>query len=153
MCSCMKAIVEYTNTAVVRDRRQGYRICRNTMLPAVLHSILPTVLHMVHPEAPNKEYPLRSTWYCSMCCTYRARSLFNVGRPPAVDVVPMLSPITDLHLPCDRSNLNAYIVVVGESTTTPWYTTLVDIGDLEVDDPPPVCVAPSTGRFEVKMSQ
>lgn len=51
-----------------------------------------------------------------------------------------------------RRDYRGYIVVVGKSTTDEWYKTLLDFSTLEVDDPPPVCVAPSTGRFEVRCS-
>ncbi len=47
-----------------------------------------------------------------------------------------------------RSNGLAYIVVVAESVTAHYFTSLTE-NNLDVDDPPPVCVAPSTGRFEV----
>lgn len=47
----------------------------------------------------------------------------------------------------------AYIVVVGESTTTQWVKSLVETEALSVSDgSPPVCVAPSTGRFEVNLT-
>lgn len=43
-----------------------------------------------------------------------------------------------------------YIAVVADSVTAEYFTFLAESGDLEMDDPPPICVAPSTGRFEVK---
>ncbi|CAN0371820.1 unnamed protein product, partial [Ectocarpus sp. 8 AP-2014] len=47
------------------------------------------------------------------------------------------------------SNGVAYLVVVAESVTSKYFTTLLDMTDLEADDPPPVCAAPSAGRFEI----
>jgi len=47
-----------------------------------------------------------------------------------------------------RSNGVAYIVVVDNSVTADYFTSLTE-NNLTVDDPPPVCLAPSTGRFEV----
>lgn len=55
-----------------------------------------------------------------------------------------------LHGVC--SNSVAYIVVVAESVTAGYFTSLTE-SNLTVDDPPPVCVAPSTGRFEVLLYQ
>lgn len=62
-----------------------------------------------------------------------------------------VSPPPTLHTPIARpSNGIGYIVVVGEGTTAPWYTQLMEEGKLDTDDPPPICVAPSIGRFEVR---
>lgn len=47
---------------------------------------------------------------------------------------------------------STYIVVVAASKTTSWYEFLVDNASLKVDDPPPLCVSPSSGRFEVVSS-
>ncbi|CAM9201879.1 unnamed protein product [Ectocarpus sp. 6 AP-2014] len=47
------------------------------------------------------------------------------------------------------SNRVAYLVVVAESMTSQYFTTLLEMSDLEADDPPPVCAAPSAGRFEI----
>lgn len=47
------------------------------------------------------------------------------------------------------SSNRAFIVVLADSMTADYFTSLIDKNDLEEDDPPAVCVAPSTGRFEV----
>lgn len=50
------------------------------------------------------------------------------------------------------SSSTAYIVVLAESVTGDYFTSLVGTEDLGNEDPPAVCVAPSTGRFEVNGS-
>lgn len=50
------------------------------------------------------------------------------------------------------SSRTAYIVVLAESVTADYFTSLIGTNDLEEEDPPAVCVAPSTGRFEVNGS-
>eukprot|EP00752_Nemacystus_decipiens_P005249 g4763.t2 len=43
----------------------------------------------------------------------------------------------------------AFIVVLADSATANYFTSLIGAEDLEKEDPPAVCIAPSTGRFEV----
>lgn len=93
-----------------------------------------------------------------------ASDAFNTSLPPAThdrrstfSRVSLLPPLFSAHHFCGDNGSNgisgiapamAYIVVVAESVTTQYFTTLTD-SDLLADDPPPVCLAPSTGRFEV----
>lgn len=47
------------------------------------------------------------------------------------------------------SDSMVYIIVVSASATSDYFTSLIESSDLEIDDPPPVCMAPASGRFEV----
>eukprot|EP00903_Cladosiphon_okamuranus_P009103 g8701.t1 len=51
-----------------------------------------------------------------------------------------------------RSSSTSYIVVLAESVTADYFASLIGANHLEEEDPPAVCVAPSTGRFEVRGS-
>lgn len=64
-------------------------------------------------------------------------------------VVPTCPPLSNTCSYDIRRDGVAYIVVVAESVTGAYFTSLIE-NELGVDDPPPVCVAPSTGRFEVR---